>query len=209
MISFDALKTEVIARLGNRSDIDARSERWINQAFFELLLNPRFVFFELDQQVSFTTVPSSGVYDLTNIAPDLWFILDLTDTTNFRHLTRSHFQVLDRVTGTPGQPTRYYRFGMTVVMDPTPDGAYQIRLRYRLRPPDQTSGSNFANLGTEWEEPIIVLSVIKGFEALDQRDKATEQRQLFEPIFQARLDVPVLEDADAETTIAPTLRFRL
>jgi hypothetical protein len=208
MVGFDALKTEVIARLGNRTDIDARVDRWINYAFDELLLNPRFNFFELDDQVSFQT--SNGINQQTlDIAPNLWCILDITDLDNFRHLQRSHFQVLDRVTGTVGQVVRYYRFGMSIFFDPTPDAAYNMRLRFRRRPGDRVSGLDFEGLGTEWEEPVTVLSTVKGFEALDQMDKAQAARQLFEAILPSRMDVPTLEDADAETTIAPVLRYRL
>lgn len=208
MQSFSAIKTEVVARLGNRSDINSRVERWINYAFFELLLNPRFSFFELDQTVSFATVANQTGYqvgtDILVTQQTFWFILDITDVTNQRHLSRSHFQVLDRVSSTTGQPTRYYRFGMSVFLDPTPDAAYNLRMRFRQRPADLDINSvNIFGLQTEWEEPLIVLSTIKGFEALDQRQKAQEQRQIFEAILPTRLDVPTLEDADAEVTISP------
>src|ERR1043166_2109090 len=118
MLGFDALKTEVVARLGNRTDIDARVDRWINYAFFEIALNPRFSFFELDKSVAFATVTGVNSQTLVDIAPDFWFILDITDTDNFRHLQRSHYQVIDRVTPTPGQVVRYYRFGDSVFFDP-------------------------------------------------------------------------------------------
>lgn len=202
MQSFAAIKTEVVARLGNRSDISSRVERWINYAFFEILLNPRFSFFELDRTGAFVTVAGNNSLDLSGF-PDLWFILDITDIDNFRHLSRTHFQVIDRVESTPGQVTRYYRFGNFVAFDPTPDKAYNMRIRYRKRPADLGTGSDFSGLGTEWEEPFIVLATIKGFEALDQRQKAQEQRQIFEAILPTRLDVPTLEDADAEVTISP------
>lgn len=208
MQGFSAVKTEVVARLGNRSDISSRVERWIAYAYFELLLNPRFSFFELDKSVLFNTVIGQATYtigtDILVNQTNFWFILDLTDTTNAFHLARSHFQVLDRVSSTNGQPVRYYRFGMGVVLDPTPDNIYTIQMRYRQRPADpSTTAPTFSGLGTEWEEPLIVLSTIKGFEALDQRQKAQEQRQIFEAVLPTRLDVPTLEDADAETTISP------
>src|SRR6266850_2370105 len=200
MVGFDALKTEVGARLGNRTDISSRVERWINHAFFELLLNPRFSFFELDSLAMFATVVGQASYALPAIAANLWIILDIRDSTNFRHLERSHYQVIDRITPSSGQPTRYYRFAQTVNFDPVPDGVFQIQLRFRVRPGDQGTGSNFASLGTEWEEPLILLSTIKGFEALDQPEKAGAKRQLFEALMPTRQDVPTLEDADAETT---------
>lgn len=208
MISFDALKSEVIARLGNRLDIDDRVERWINHAFFELLLNPRFSFYELDDLALFNTVANTRSYNILDPAPDLWFILDLRDDTNSRKLRRSHWQVFDKITETTGQPTRYAHFNNFVELDPTPDAVYLMQLRFRHRPSDLTSGSTFEGIGNEWEEVLAVMSCIKGFEALDQRDKATEQRQLLELLFSTREDVNQLEDMDSESTLAPAIRNR-
>ncbi len=159
MISYDAIVTEVTARLGNRTDVAARIGRWVNYSLFELMLNPRYSFFELDQ-----------------------------------------------VTQTTGQPVRYFRYGMAVTFDPIPDAVYTIQMRYRTRPGDFASGSDLI-LGTEWEEPVVALATIRGFEALDMRNKAAEQRQLLESLMGTRMDVPTLEDADAEPTVQPTLIF--
>src|SRR5215510_10581549 len=94
MASFDAIQTEVIARLGNRTDINARSAVWINDAYFELLMNPRYIFFELDIAAQAPTVIGQGTYSLP---PDLWFILSLRDNTNNIKLQRTHTMVLDKI----------------------------------------------------------------------------------------------------------------
>ncbi len=217
MISFDAMQSEVISRLGNRSDIQARSVRWINQAFLELILLPRFSFFELDLTTSFNTVAGTRVYNITDwvgLSPpatagstdSLWYILDISDFTNNRKLARTHWHVLDRIGYNPqisGQPTRYARFGNAVQLDPVPDGVFAMTVRYRNRPMDLQSGSTFVGLGSEWEEVIETMATIKGFEALDQRAKAGELRSLLEPMMSIRQDVPTQEDMDAEITIAP------
>jgi hypothetical protein len=242
MISYDAIVTEVTARLGNRQDIASRIGRWINYALFELLLNPRYSFFELDSgPVVFFTAAGVGTYLLTSdsasgATPDsgiggasgggaggggvggggtggsgivpqgFWFILDLRDNTNSRRIRRVHYTEIDKVTQTTGQPVRYYRYGNTITLDPVPDATYEIQLRFRLRPSDFVPGSNLI-LGTEWEEPVITMATIRGFEALDMRNKAQEQRQILEAIMPTRMDVPTLEADDAEPTIQPTLIF--
>jgi hypothetical protein len=209
MISYDAIVTEVTARLGNRQDISARIGRWVNYAFFEILLNPRFSFYELDKgPVTFNTVASQAIYTVGVEIPvgDFWFILDMRDNTNTRRVRRVHYTEIDKITQTLGQPVRYYRYSNTFTLDPIPDAVYTIQIRYRNRPADFVSGSNLL-LGTEWEEPIMQLATIKGFEALDQRAKALEQRQLLEAGLGTRMDIPTLESNDEEPTIQPTLLF--
>jgi|SRR5438132_5418741 len=204
MAGFTAIQSEVIARLGNRTDLSARSAVWINDAYFELLLNPTFEFFELDLSSTITTVATTVSYTLPT---DMWFILDLTDTTNSRKLERSHWQVLDRVVPTSGQVTRYARFGANIQLDPIPDKAYTLTLRYRKRPGELALGSSTA-LGREWDEVITLLAVMKGWEALSDHERATIARQLAREAIARRMDVPQLEDMDSTTTLAPQLQFQ-
>jgi hypothetical protein len=198
MAGVDVLLTEITARLGNRTDIAIRALQWLNDAYFELLMAPRFSFYELDLAASTVTIAGTASYSLP---ADFWFVLDLTDTTNTKKLHRGHWQEFDRQTSTSGAPTRYARFGATFQLDPTPDAVYTLTLRYRKRPAELVAG-NATLLGREWDEPLIVLATIKGFEALENREKAATQRALLEPLLTMREDVPELEDMDSETTIA-------
>lgn len=208
MISYEAMVTEVTARLGNRSDIASRVPRWLNYAYFELLVNPQFDFFELDKaNNSLATTSGVNSLDLSSIT-DLWALLSITDTTNNRKLTRSHVRVFDKIVPTSGQPTRYARFGSTVEFDPVPDGAYNLRVRYRIRPNELGSGTTFNNLGTEWEEPIIVIATYKGWIALKQYEDAAATKQVMDACLATRQDVPMLEDEDSETGFEPSLLFR-
>jgi hypothetical protein len=208
MLSYPALQTEVTARLGNRNDIASRVGRWINYAYYELLMNPRFNFFELDSIADFYTVPNQSYINVANLPTDFWHILGIRDVTNNRKLRRSHWQVFDRLTPTFGQPTRYSRFGPNIEFDPIPDLVYLNQMRYRARPPELADNTNYSALGIEWEEPLITLSTIKGFEALEQPEKAAAQRQMLEPMLQTREDVPMLEDEDNENAIEPAIQFR-
>jgi len=208
MISYDAMVTEVTSRLGGRSDIAARIGRWINYAYLELLMQPRFSFFELDKTSDNAILAATPSFDLSTIA-DFWFLLHLADTTNSRRLERSHIKVLDDLITTTGQVQRFARFGPIAYFDPIPDANFTLRVRYRRRATPLVSGTAFDDLGDEWEEPLVTLSVVKGWEALDQRDKASEQRQLLEPMLAAREDVPGLEFmADTEITIEPVTEWR-
>ena len=43
---------EMTWRLGNRSDIVDRTLVWLNDAYFELLMSPRFTYYQLDRTTS-------------------------------------------------------------------------------------------------------------------------------------------------------------
>jgi len=199
MALFDSIKTEVLNRLGGRTDLASRSEVWINDAYYELLMHPRFNFFELDKAATASTAANVRSYDLPT---DIWYILDIRDNTNNRKLIRSHWDRFDRLSRPTGQPQRYARFGTTVEFDPTPDAVYTLIVRYKFRPVTLVTGAS-PIVPREWDEIITVMATIKGFEALEQPDKAALQRQLLESLLAIRLDVPQLEDADAESAIMP------
>lgn len=208
MISYEAMLTEITARLGNRGDLASRVPRWLSYAYYEILLNPLFDFFELDKMnETFNTASTVSTIDLTPIA-DLWAILSIRDNTNNRKLRRSHVRVFDKIVPTSGQPVRYARFGGGIELDPVPDGTYNFRIRYRLRPADLGPGTTFSGLGTEWEEPLIVMATYKGWMALKQYEDAAATKQLLDATLAARQDVPMLEDEDSDTGIQPSLVFR-
>lgn len=201
-MTVDQMQAELIYRVGNRTDIQARSMTWLNDAYFELLLSPRFTYFELDKSFPFTTVAQQRVYDIVSMIPDLWIILDLRNETLQQKIDRFHWSEFDRKWRVFAIPVRYARFGPTIEFDPTPDKAYDITLRYRLRPPQLTTGG-LTLLPREWDEVIITMAVQKGWEALEQWDKATAQKQIVESQLGLREEPASLEDADSETTIWP------
>jgi hypothetical protein len=200
-MAFDAIKTEVVARLGGRTDIDTRVDIWINDAYFELLLGPLYAFHEIEKQATAQTIDTLRAYDLPS---DLWFILSIRDDTNNRKLRRSHWSSFDKRSASSGIPNRYARFADTVELDPTPDDAYDLIIRYRIRP-DELSSTVAPVTGREWDELITVLSTAKGWEALEQQERAAAQWQLFGRLSRQRMDIAQLEDMDSETTIGVRL----
>jgi hypothetical protein len=199
-VSFNTIKTEVIARLGGRTDISSRVETWINDAYFELCLSPRFSFYELDKSNTFTTVVNLREYNIEGFG-DVWFLLGLRDVTNERKLKKSHWTVFDAksqpTAATTQTATHYARFGDFVELDPTPGSIYTIKARYRRRPTELSAGTDHP-LGREWDEPITVLAVVKGYEALEQPEKAASQRTLLEQILSLREEPESLEDMDLD-----------
>lgn len=204
MGTFNSILTEVQRRLGNRTDISDRLPIWINDAYFELMLEPEFTFYELDTIWTFDTVASQRVYNLADVGA-LWFILMLRDDTNEREVRKTSVKVLDRTSRSIGQPNRYARFADTLELDPTPDAAYTITMRYRLRPNELVPGSVML-LNREWDEVVTVLATVKGYEGLEQPEKASAARSLLQPLLDKRRDLENLEDEDSEFNIKVRMR---
>lgn len=204
MATFDVIKAEVKKRLGNRQDIDERLNVWINDAYFELLMEPEFTFYELDFEFTIVTVADQRAYDLSGVNA-LWFILMMRDTTNEREVRKTSVKVIDRLATTTGQPNRYARFANTILLDPIPDDVYSLNVRYRLRPNELITGTSPV-IGREWDEILVVLSTVKGYEALEQPEKAGAARTLLNPLIDGRKDQEILEDEDSEMGIRVRLR---
>lgn len=211
MAGVNALTTEIIARLGNRTDLGARALVWLNDAYFELLLSPRFSFYELEETGTLNL--ESGENQVV-LSPQLgagrvWTILHLADRTNERRLRRQDARDFDDMvrTGSSGPPLEYCRFGDTLEIWPTADQAYTLNVRYRKRPAELAAGGAHL-LGREWDEVLIALAVTKGWEALVQTEKAAAQRQLLEGMLSVREEAFRLDDADAEATIGVAMDGR-
>lgn len=194
MGSFNNILTEVEARLGNRTNLAGRTSVWVNDAYFELLMSPRFTFHEIERIATINTVVGQYTYPLPT---GIWFILNIKDETSGREVRKGNYRSFDRRRRTTGIPNRYDRFGETIEIDPTPDTVVELHMRYRFRPAELSTGS-VTIIGREWDEVITAIAVSKGFDALEQVEQATLQRSLIEALLAARQDVRQLEDTEQE-----------
>lgn len=200
MAVLETITNEVGARLGNRTDIGQRVVIWVNDALYELAHNPRFSFRELDTSTTFTIPTNITGIDLSNIAGNIWFILIIrTISHRWRQIHQEEMQDLITAGGT-GEPNRYALHGSLLSWYPGPTQSYNATILYRKRLDALTTGSTIP-LPREWEEPLVVLSTIKGLEALQRFEEAGVHRQIYEGLLQQRLSHLELEESQYETTI--------
>jgi hypothetical protein len=191
---------ELTWRLGNRSDIQARTLTWLNDAYFELLLSPRFAFYQLDRSTPWIAQKDTFVYQLSTMIPGYWFIIDIRNDLYQQKLKKFDPTELDRRWRVPGMPQSYGRFADQIELDPVPDMDYNMTFRWRFRPPELVNGGEHL-LTREWDEVITTMAVQKGWEALEQWDKATSQKQIVEVQLARRQSVEDLEAVDHEITV--------
>lgn len=197
MATFDEIRAEVRRRIGNRTDVEDRLGTWVNDAYFDLLMEPEYVFHELDKKIILITNPNQREYSLDPYT-DLWFILGIRDNTNEREVNKVHWKTFDRRAHVESWPTRYARFDNMLELDPTPDGAYELQIRYRRRVNELTQGTS-PEIPREWHSMLTHIAVVKAYEALEQFEKAAAQRQLLVPMEDLRKDLVELEDEDQES----------
>jgi len=200
MADVNQVISDITMRLGNRGDIFQWTLTWLNDAYFELLMSPRFTFYQIDQSYDWTANAGQRVYQLSTSIPDLWFIIDVRNNVFQQKLRRKDPTEFDRTWWTSGIPTRYTRYQDQIELDPTPDVDYSMTTRYRIRPPELVQGGVHL-LTREWDEVLTTMAVQKGWEALEQWDKAGEQKQVVEVQLARRFDAFQMDDADSEATI--------
>lgn len=193
--TYDEIKTEVIKRLGNRQDLSDRVDQWAMDALTELTQAPKATFRELD--ALYEIVAPQGGPSLATPA-DFWFCLSLRDAE--RKIEQVHWQVLDKVYRTTGQPTRFARYQDKLELDPIPDREYRYTMRYRRRLPKLVPSMPLP-IEREWHELLVTLTVSKGLEALQRFEEAAGVKQGIEMSVATRQDNPMLEDDGYESTI--------
>jgi hypothetical protein len=198
--TYDEIKAEVIARMGNRQDLDQRADQWIMDAFTELTQAPKASFRELDALYDCVAVQGKAVLETP---ADFWFILSLRDVT--RKLDQVHWQVLDKTYRTIGLPTRFARYQDHLELDPIPSEDTPLVMRYRRRLPKLVPGLVIP-LEREWHELLITLSVAKGITALQRFEEGVGYKTGVDNEIAGRTDEVLLEDDGYETTIG--VRFK-
>jgi hypothetical protein len=198
--TYDDVKAEVIARMGNRQDLDERADQWIMDAFTELTQAPKASFRELDAMYDCVALQGKAVLETP---ADFWFILSLRDLT--RKLDQVHWQVLDRTYRTIGLPTRFARYQDHLELDPIPSADTKLIMRYRRRLPKLVPGLVIP-LEREWHELLITLSVAKGITALQRFEEGAGYKGSVDIEIAGRTDAILIDDDGYETTIG--VRFK-
>ena len=173
------LKAEAILELRNRSDIAARTEAWLREAYLEVAYGYRF--YELEKSKNFIlSVGASEITFATIGATDIKHTLSLKDTTNSRKLESTSFRFLDRRSISNGTPTHYCRFGAAYLFDAkvvSTGIAYTLRYRKQITEPN-FSDSSSPETPHEWDEVIRLFALSRGFNALFEPEQATSKRSI-------------------------------
>jgi len=180
-MNYALIQSHVTRNLGGRASdpaIPALVQDWINSCYLDLVTTGKFPELErfapipcptLDMTISFATTANDEDYLLTTIATDFMFPISLRDITNNYPLRQRDIRWYDRNKATTvGKPRIYVIYGGYVLLDPTPDANYTIRMRYRKKV-DAVALVNPTDvpvIGAQWHEALVLGATYRGFRSL-------------------------------------------
>jgi hypothetical protein len=187
--SFDNLCDYLKLELGQRTDLESPVnyyQVWINAAYTSLTtrdklfgMNKSFWFPQLETSGTATT--TAGVAYILTPADALIVrrVMNTTDNAYLKPITKDEYykRLSKSVTASRGTPTEYVRLGTSIYLSPTPDAATALTIYYRKVPAALVEDTDVTVLGTEWDEPILKLAVIRAHQALKEYDLAELEKK--------------------------------
>ena len=166
---------EVIAMLGNRTDITSRVYQWISDAYVELAMGYKF------EELEDTRMPLTSAWvDTYPYDTDVRAVKTLSITFNLgtpaqtqRRLWRRNIRNIDRYSNQPGSPAVYAPYNRSAILRPVPDQSYQMTWRVWLKPAiDPTIQNTILNVPDDWLEIIDYAAAMRGWTKLMEFDKS-------------------------------------
>jgi len=210
--TFSEFQTELLFNLGNPSDIDSFVDDWVNAAYRSLTSRNKFYGLKMPKDFKFPELEtSSNTVTQTGIPyvikpTNCITVTTVFDETNKRKLDFEHFkdyiEKTDRsTTASRDKPIKWIPYENKVFVYPTPDGAYTLTTYYRKRPVEMDSDNPTTAIGSEWDEPILMLATIFGLMKMKQYDEAAVWKQEFLMTIQDMLGIYSREEKDLDETL--------
>lgn len=173
--TLDSLSSELLARLGGRSDIDAsRLTGWINDAYAAVAAD--LTIEELKSSIGLSLVAAQPLYLLPDCVMTTISVSNI-DTNDFPTYGGNEMEKkdLDWFLKEPmwsGYPTAFFRQGQMLVIYPTPDNSYGLAVNFWIRPLDLVNPTDSPILGREWHEAVLLAARYRAHSALLEWDMA-------------------------------------
>lgn len=146
------------------------AKKYANRAY--LALAESFQFFETEfTDEGTTTADGTEEYSVPAGAFDIVTMRDLTNKLDLIQETIQFYDGLDTSGDVKGQPEYFVLYGEgKFLLFPTPDGAYDLRIRYRKLPDEMVADGDEPVYPTQWHEVITLLGahragMVAGFES--------------------------------------------
>lgn len=182
---------EIDRLIGNREGdaVYAQAKVWANRAYQTILASRPFR----------NTVETATIATVTGVATvatpaDFYSAMSLRDTTNDKRLIQIDQMRYDSLdSDTEGFPEYYALGDGALYLWRTPDGIYNLNLRYRKRLAEWTTDGDPHELPTEWDQVIVLLGASLGFLEYNELERASAYRNQALSLARAIND-PLAED---------------
>lgn len=194
-------------------------DRWLNWSYFHVAMpsvhrhqeNRATHTYQLSEDVVEYDLSSStlgkqniGIFDLTYFADTNTNV----DTRRRRLEGPVNVRRLDERSFPAGEPTRYARYGNTLILDNRPTSAmanHRLRLRYWHQPVKLVSGSDTTIFPALWDEVIVLGARWRGWRELNQPDRAEIAKRDFSEMVNEIQETVRVDSEDWGGTFEPEL----
>ena len=207
--TFTLFKSELLWALGNRAaaDVNSMEGSWVNSAYMSLTSRNKFWKFKVPKTFTFpeldtsTTATGNDGDAYISKPTDSIFVHTVWDMTNDNMLGYKDHAWYVAQTGradsdSEAEPKSWTPYSNKLYLYPTLDDEYNFTIYYRKRPTALT-GSTATVIGAEWDEPILMLALMRGWMYLRDFEKAKEWRDEFVLTIQ---DLMGMQDRQARYT---------
>ncbi len=188
---FSTFKSELLWALGNlsASDVNSMEGSWVNSSYRSFTSRNKFWKFKVPKTFTFpeldTDTPVAGSDGDAYISKpsDSIFVHTIWDMTSDNMLGHKDHNWYTEQTGradgdSEGNAENWTPYGNKLYLHPTLDDDYNFTIYYRKRVEDLT-GSQTTVIGAEWDEPILMLALVRGLMFKREFEKAKEWRDEF------------------------------
>lgn len=180
-MDLQTFQTRLRERVGNPSTIDVLDSTLtlrINEAYEDIWDRYRF-HAARGTSSAITTVAGTNSYTMPTTADVLMEVRDATNGVKLKKMGRDDWYSLNQGTST-GRPTRYYREGTTLYLDPNPDGAYAFLLLFKKPYTALSGATDSPAIPSSWHQGILLLARYKFWETTGNWAQAQAAMSVYE-----------------------------
>lgn len=156
-MTFLELQTATKSFLADRADFTtAIAKEFINRAYQKMANS--FQFYELDgTDESITTVDGTASYNTPSGVRSIR-VIKITGDTEYEVIaqTMAWYERQDTTSDNKGLPEHYIRYGSKIFFWPTPDDAYEVRIRYLKDTTELSADADVPVFPEEWHELLFL-----------------------------------------------------
>ncbi len=185
-LTFSEFQTYTLFQLGGPSRTELMSPtnyiaRWVNDAYSDLTtknrymgLRKNFVFPELETSTALYTVDGRNYLTTPSDCLIVRYVYDKTNNVKLDRINwYTYISYTDRAnTSSEGSPNEWVRSAGKIYIHPTADAAYTMDVFYKKKVPALSASADVTLIGSEWDNIIVQLAVIKGSQWMSEWDKA-------------------------------------
>lgn len=166
-MTIDIVRTEIASMTGNSGLTSTRIDAWFHFALDEI--TGAIDFEKLLELQSESTVADTVSYAMDSNAIGISSVYDTTNKRRLLYTPPKNFTTLDE--DTDGPPKIYTRYGGNLLVWPTPQAVYTLKIMKRIQHIVVVTGQPTV-IPAQWDPALLALTAHYAFGALEELDRS-------------------------------------